>query len=342
MFTTSESMIHAVNSDSPVETEAFLEAYYPYFKILLAHNACPPQDIDDLCTPIALKLLKALKTFDRQRPGSLRKLIKLIVQRTLANYFAKMKTQSQMIFKESRELIPELDEVVLHEEQLSSDDYQVLYRVCRLTIDDYLRRVEPLTYKALKLYVMEYRDGREVAEKLDISANSVYNHKRNFFLNIVQQAQAHYESETKDSISKSFIAEALYNYLLDNNPSLTMQDATLPDQVLRKVSFLRDKLEGQVRGRALIFFDGNEERLNLEKSISIGSRNADFIIDNTRLSGPHCELLLEGEIVTLKDLESSNGSYINGEKVNEQILLHGDLVQLGSEISFVFQANDEM
>ena len=33
MFVTSEELIKKVNADSPVDTEDFLNAYYPYFKI---------------------------------------------------------------------------------------------------------------------------------------------------------------------------------------------------------------------------------------------------------------------------------------------------------------------
>ena len=32
MFVTSEELIKKVNADSPVDTEDFLNAYYPYFK----------------------------------------------------------------------------------------------------------------------------------------------------------------------------------------------------------------------------------------------------------------------------------------------------------------------
>jgi RNA polymerase sigma factor (sigma-70 family) len=340
MFTTSEEMINRVNADSPLGTEDFLNAYYPYFRILLKHYGSPNQDIEDLCTPIALKLLKALKTFDRRRPGSLRKLINLIVKRTLANHFKKINSKKQQPNQKVSELIPEL-----HERECNIDwkmkDCDLLRGVCTEAIENYLNRVEPLTYKALKMYVMEYRNAQEVSEILEITPNSIYNHKRNFFLRIVEDACNIYHNKTQEKIDKVVIAEALYNYLLDNNPALTIAESPVPDNIIKQFSFLRDKLEStpleHEEGTFILFLDSDLEWQDLGEGKTVGSRKSDIIVDDKRISGPHCKFITDADgHVALEDLHSENGTYINGKKIEKQLLMHADLIQLGTAASLIF------
>lgn len=344
MFTTSEEMINRVNADSPQGTEDFLTAYYPYFKILLKHYGCPNQEIEDLCTPVALKLLKALKTFDRRRPGSLRKLINLIVQRTVANFYKKINAKREQPNKNTSELIPEL-----HERDTKIDwkmkDCDLLHEVCTTSIENYLNRIEPVTYKALKMYVMEYRNAQEVSDLLAIPPNSVYNHKRNFFLRIVDDATDLYNEKTGENIDKVTIAEALYNYLLDNNPALTIAESPVPDKLLKQFAFLKSKLEDvdspEEKGSFLKFLDSDLEWQSLKSETSIGSRKADILVEDPKVSGPHCKLTIDSEgHVEIEDLVSENGTYVNGKKVKKQVLMHADLIQLGSGTSLVFYQVD--
>src|SRR5262249_6812458 len=43
----------------------------------------------------------------------------------------------------------------------------------------------------------------------------------------------------------------------------------------------------------------------------------------------HCEILLRGKDVVVKDLNSTNGTFINGEKVAESPLKPGQILRLG-------------
>ncbi len=47
------------------------------------------------------------------------------------------------------------------------------------------------------------------------------------------------------------------------------------------------------------------------------------------VSRRHCELLIGGDRVALRDLGSSNGSFVNGERVSESQLSAGDVVGVG-------------
>jgi pSer/pThr/pTyr-binding forkhead associated (FHA) protein len=57
---------------------------------------------------------------------------------------------------------------------------------------------------------------------------------------------------------------------------------------------------------------------------------ADFIVDAGLISRVHCRLtaLADGEL-EIKDLESTNGTYVNGERIETARLAPGDRLQVG-------------
>ncbi|MBC8095171.1 MAG: FHA domain-containing protein [Akkermansiaceae bacterium] len=54
-----------------------------------------------------------------------------------------------------------------------------------------------------------------------------------------------------------------------------------------------------------------------------------FQIAEASVSSHHCEILLRGTDVVIKDLNSTNGTFINGEKVSETVLKPGQTLRLG-------------
>jgi FHA domain len=55
----------------------------------------------------------------------------------------------------------------------------------------------------------------------------------------------------------------------------------------------------------------------------------DIVIDNLAISGEHAVIQLSGNEVTLEDLNSTNGTYINGKAVKKQILANDDTIEIG-------------
>lgn len=55
-----------------------------------------------------------------------------------------------------------------------------------------------------------------------------------------------------------------------------------------------------------------------------------FQIAEASISSHHCEVLLRGNDVIIKDLGSTNGTFINGEKITESVLKAGQTLRLGS------------
>ena len=65
--------------------------------------------------------------------------------------------------------------------------------------------------------------------------------------------------------------------------------------------------------------------------LSIGRRPENGLrLQESSVSGLHAELKLEGGAVVLRDLGSTNGTRVGGEKVTERPLAHGDVVAFGN------------
>jgi hypothetical protein len=57
--------------------------------------------------------------------------------------------------------------------------------------------------------------------------------------------------------------------------------------------------------------------------------DSDIFLDDVTVSRRHAELLRTSGQMTVKDLGSLNGTYVNGERVDERALGTGDEVQIG-------------
>jgi hypothetical protein len=81
-----------------------------------------------------------------------------------------------------------------------------------------------------------------------------------------------------------------------------------------------------------VMMDGtvhSEVTLTKERT-SIGRRPYnDVVIENLTVSGEHAVLLKTGDQVTVEDLHSTNGTYIDGKAVKRQVLRDGDVMDMG-------------
>lgn len=55
----------------------------------------------------------------------------------------------------------------------------------------------------------------------------------------------------------------------------------------------------------------------------------DIVIDNLAVSGEHAVIQMSGNEVQLEDLNSTNGTYINGKAVKKQLLANNDTIEIG-------------
>jgi len=68
----------------------------------------------------------------------------------------------------------------------------------------------------------------------------------------------------------------------------------------------------------------------------------DIVIDNLAVSGEHAVMQMSGSDVFLEDLNSTNGTYVNGKAIKKQQLQSGDTVEIGKyKIKFVHEGANE-
>lgn len=72
------------------------------------------------------------------------------------------------------------------------------------------------------------------------------------------------------------------------------------------------------------------------------SHRADIRIDDDSISRMHVKLALDGTSVSIEDLNSSNGTLVNGAKINTEQLRDGDKIRLGETTILKFTFHDRL
>jgi pSer/pThr/pTyr-binding forkhead associated (FHA) protein len=91
--------------------------------------------------------------------------------------------------------------------------------------------------------------------------------------------------------------------------------------------------------KMIVSIDGvviKEVQLTKERT-TLGRRPYnDIVIDNLAVSGEHAAMLMNGNEVILEDLNSTNGTYVNGKAAKKQALHNGDTIEVGKyKIKFI-------
>ena len=74
---------------------------------------------------------------------------------------------------------------------------------------------------------------------------------------------------------------------------------------------------------------GRAHELNIDRTTIGRVEDNTFQISDPSVSSHHCEVQLQGSEVLIRDLNSTNGSFINGEKITETILKPGQTLLCG-------------
>jgi diguanylate cyclase (GGDEF)-like protein len=101
---------------------------------------------------------------------------------------------------------------------------------------------------------------------------------------------------------------------------------------------------GRKRARLIVLAGGNVgEMYEIDPQLVLGrGREADVRLQGDGISRKHARVHLEGEGVAFEDLGSTNGSFINGERVMRHELNEGDKLQIGTSVILKFTYHDEL
>ena len=77
-------------------------------------------------------------------------------------------------------------------------------------------------------------------------------------------------------------------------------------------------------------YTGLAYELKVEKTTVGRVEDNAFQIADASVSSHHCEIIQQGSDILVRDLNSTNGSFINGEQITEKILKPGQILRLGN------------
>lgn len=118
---------------------------------------------------------------------------------------------------------------------------------------------------------------------------------------------------------------------LDDPVTVTFQLEGATESVEDELSFDLDDIP--VDGGLLVVVRGPiaGARLALAKETTTAGRHpqSDLFLDDITVSRRHAEFIREGDGFKLRDVGSLNGTYLNGERMEEAALQNGDEIQVG-------------
>ncbi len=78
-----------------------------------------------------------------------------------------------------------------------------------------------------------------------------------------------------------------------------------------------------------------------DAAVIIGRKNADVCLDDQMLSRQHVKVEMRAGIALIADMGSSNGTYLNGDKIGQGRLANGDNIKIGTHILHVEYSSGE-
>ena len=110
-----------------------------------------------------------------------------------------------------------------------------------------------------------------------------------------------------------------------------MTDTGRSKTVVTAISKISDRPVAKEACLVVIYGLELGKKFNLTRSQMIIGRSskADVQIDQEAVSRNHCKIINTGNAVLLRDMGSTNGTYVNDEMIDEYVLRDGDFIKVG-------------
>jgi len=118
---------------------------------------------------------------------------------------------------------------------------------------------------------------------------------------------------------------------------------TTDDSTLRLEETQTAKDRGSITAIAWILPSGRRRETRLDgQHFTLGrGENEDIRLEASGLSRSHAELTRQGPVYAIHDLGSTNGTYVNGRRVEHAAVSPGDVLRLGDALGVVVRVNSE-
>jgi two-component system, cell cycle response regulator len=112
--------------------------------------------------------------------------------------------------------------------------------------------------------------------------------------------------------------------------------------VVTVISRIADKPTSKEAALVVIYGMDLGKKYNLEQpAVIIGrSSKSDIQVDQESVSRNHAKIINTGKTIILRDLGSTNGTYVNDELIDEYVLRDGDLIKIGRTIFKFLSGNN--
>ncbi|MBT7468862.1 MAG: FHA domain-containing protein, partial [Candidatus Cloacimonetes bacterium] len=130
--------------------------------------------------------------------------------------------------------------------------------------------------------------------------------------------------------------DKLLKHFSDFKPAITLKDNLQKSKQMETTFLLKNETN------EIIVFQKNEIILGrVDDDVKV-----DIALDDRRISRPHLKISVSQKTVTITDLETTGGTYINGEKIEQQRVSGGEQIILAKvidmDISICKTENDDV
>lgn len=126
------------------------------------------------------------------------------------------------------------------------------------------------------------------------------------------------EASDTSEIKPFLIADSMLQDRKETSKEPTVHPATVKEEKPMRIRI--EVTEGPQKGN----------KFNIPLPCTIGRRDADIRLRDMTVSKRHAALEASGNRIIFKDLDSTNGSVVNGKGVKEVELSDGDIIQMGN------------
>ena len=104
--------------------------------------------------------------------------------------------------------------------------------------------------------------------------------------------------------------------------------------MVTSISRITERAPGKEACLVVIYGQDLGRKYNLESPTLVLGRSSkcDVQIDQESVSRAHSKIMNQGKTIRIRDLGSTNGTYVNDEQIEERTLADGDLIKIGRTI----------
>ncbi|MCH2176136.1 MAG: sigma-70 family RNA polymerase sigma factor [Lentisphaeria bacterium] len=355
---TGQSLIRRILSEDEQERQIGWEEFNRFYWRLITSWAramgCSPSIAEDIYQNTSISLLKNLSSFENKgEPGAFRKWLKTIVQRRVRDYY-------RWEMKHSEKENPDRDPFALREmptEEIDTHhgtpDVNVtmdriwLRNVMDTALQNVEKRIKPQKYEIFRRYVIYEEPVKKLSEEFGVAEGTIFQQRshvldllREETLKLLERFQDHTQVFEKDSASKKAFKNLLEDYLSGLSSfrdTIVEEETEKSNELLEFLYFQMDAPQNFSESACLFIVDQRESRwIPLHNHLELGRNSTELPLKGQGVSGRHAEIYQEQGHWFVKDLNSTNGVWLNQQRIGERELLEGDWILLGNETAFAF------